>query len=124
MPKKVIIFDNDEDMLSICHDILSKLGWEVHTRNICTGLISTLENIQPSVILIDNDIHDLGGVIATQTIKSHCTLKDIPVIYFSAHHQIKILAEKAGADTYLEKPFKIKELEKVITSAYMSANKS
>lgn len=118
MSKKVIIFDNDEDILSLCSYILTRLGWEVHTRNACENLITTLENIQPTVIFIDNDIDDHGGVIATQTIKSHSALKTIPVIYFSGHDQIKILAEQAGADTYLEKPFEIKDLEKVITSAY------
>jgi len=118
MPKKVVIFDNDEDLLSLCHNILTRLGWEVHTRKACEGLIATLENIKPSVIFIDNDIEDMGGVIATQTIKAHTTLKTIPVVYFSAHHQIKILAEKAGADTYLEKPFEIKDLEELITSLY------
>jgi two-component system cell cycle response regulator DivK len=118
MQKKIIIiFDNDEDILSLCSYILTKLGWEVHTRQGCGGLITTLENIQPSIIFIDNDIQDLGGVIATQTIKSHSTLKTIPVVYFSAHQQIKILAEEAGVDTYLEKPFQIKDLKKVLTSA-------
>lgn len=112
MSKKVIIFDNDEDILSVCNYILTRLGWELHTRSAYGSLITTLENIQPTVIFIDNDIRDLGRVVATQTIKSHSTLKSIPLIYFSAYHQIKILAEKAGADTYLENLLKLKTWKK------------
>jgi two-component system cell cycle response regulator DivK len=63
---------------------------------------------------MDNWIPDTGGIIATQTIKSQTDLKDIPVIYFSANNDIQSLAKQAGADTYLEKPFDLAELELVI----------
>ena len=114
MSKRVIIFDDDEDILSLCSHILNKLGWEVHTRTACDGLINTLEEVQPSVIFMDNSIGEPGGIIATQTIKSYSTFKNIPVVYFSAHHTIKALAEEAGAQCYLEKPFQIKDLENII----------
>ena len=68
----------------------------------------------PQVILMDNWIPDTGGVIATQSIKQEADLKDIPVIYFSANNDIQSLARQAGADTYLEKPFDLNELEAVI----------
>ncbi len=71
---------------------------------------------------MDNSIRDHGGVIATQTIKGHAAFKKIPVIYLSANNQIKILTAKAGADAYLEKPFDIKDLEKVINSVISNNN--
>ena len=63
---------------------------------------------------MDNWIPDTGGIIATQTIKSQPDLMKIPVIYFSANNDIESLAKQAGADTYLEKPFDLTELELVI----------
>ena len=68
----------------------------------------------PAVILMDNWIPDDGGIIATQTIKKVEKLKDIPVIYFSANSDIELLANHAGAETYLAKPFDLEELERVI----------
>ncbi|PWK72480.1 two-component system cell cycle response regulator DivK [Mucilaginibacter oryzae] len=112
--KKIIIFDDDEDILSICSYILEEQGWEVHTYNDCNNIVERVSAILPDVIMMDNWIPDLGGIIATQTLKKTEALKDIPVIYFSANSDIQILASHAGAQTYLAKPFDLDDLERVI----------
>jgi two-component system cell cycle response regulator DivK len=112
--KKIIIFDDDEDILSICSYILVQQGWEVITYTDCNDIAERVSDANPSVILMDNWIPDAGGIIATQTLKNIEKLKHIPVIYFSANSDIQLLANHAGAETYLAKPFDLDELEKVI----------
>ncbi|AYL98202.1 response regulator [Mucilaginibacter celer] len=112
--KKIIIFDDDEDILSICSYILEEQGWEVHTYSDCNNIVEKVSAILPDVIMMDNWIPDSGGIIATQTLKKTDALKDIPVIYFSANSDIQILASHAGAQTYLAKPFDLDDLERVI----------
>ncbi len=114
MAKRILIFDDDIDILSICSYILEEQGWEVRTSTNCNDIITKVNDFQPDVILMDNWIPDSGGIIATQTIKQDPQLKSIPVIYFSANNDIQSLASQAGADTYLSKPFDIEELENVI----------
>lgn len=114
--KKIIIFDDDEDILSICNYILEEGGWEVHTFTDCNGITERVASIMPDVILMDNWIPDAGGIIATQTLKKTESLKKIPVIYFSANSDIQLLASHAGAETYLAKPFDLLELERVIST--------
>lgn len=120
MSKRILIFDDDVDILSICSFILEEQGWDVHTSPHCNDIVNNVRNIQPDVILMDNWIPDSGGVIATQTLKKEDDLKNIPVIYFSANNDIQSLANQAGADTYLEKPFDLTELEMVIERATVS----
>ena len=112
--QKVIIFDDDEDILSICNYILQEQGWEVHTYTDCNNIVEKVTGIMPNVILMDNWIPDAGGIVATQTLKSNNALKTIPVVYFSANSDIQLLAQQAGAETYLAKPFDLDELERVI----------
>jgi CheY-like chemotaxis protein len=114
--KKIIIFDDDEDILSICSYILEEQGWEVHTFTDCNDIIEKVAGISPDVILMDNWIPDVGGINATQTLKKDETLKHIPVVYFSANSDIQLLADHAGAESYLAKPFDLEDLEKVINS--------
>ena len=114
--KKIIIFDDDDDILSICSYILIERGWEVFTYTDCNEIAERVSNISPAVILMDNWIPDAGGIIATQTLKSTEELKHIPVIYFSANSDIQLLANHAGAETYLAKPFDLDDLEKVINT--------
>ena len=114
--KKIIIFDDDEDILSICSYILEEQGWEVHTFTDCNDIIDKVGGIVPDVILMDNWIPDVGGINATQTLKKDEALKQIPVVYFSANSDIQLLADHAGAETYLAKPFDLEDLERVINS--------
>lgn len=113
--KKVIIFDDDQDILSICSFILEEQGWSVFGYTNCNQIVEKVSAILPDVILMDNWIPDEGGIIATQTLKKTDGLKNIPVIYFSANSDIEILASSAGAETYLAKPFDLEELERVIS---------
>lgn len=112
--KKIVIFDDDEDILSICIYILEEQGWEVHAFTNCNNIVERIRGIMPDVILMDNWIPDEGGIIATQTLKKDEKLKDIPVIYFSANSDIQLLADHAGAEGYLAKPFDLEELDRVI----------
>ena len=114
--KKIIIFDDDEDILSICSFILEEQGWIVTAFADCNNIIEKVSAIMPDVILMDNWIPDDGGIIATQKLKQNENLKNIPIIYFSANSDIELLANHAGAETYLAKPFDLEELERVINT--------
>lgn len=113
--KKIVIFDDDEDILSICVYILEEQGWEVHAFTNCNDIVERITAIVPDVILMDNWIPDEGGIIATQNLKKEQRLKHIPVIYFSANSDIQLLANQAGAEGYLAKPFDLAELDRVIS---------
>lgn len=114
MSKRILICDDDADILSICEYILTELGWQVFTRTNCNDILNTVNELKPDIILMDNWIPDCGGIIATQILKNNQDLKLIPIIYFSANNDVKSLARLAGADTFLAKPFDIQELEEVI----------
>lgn len=120
--KKIVIFDDDEDILSICSYVLEEQGWEVHAFTDCNNVAEKVSAIYPDVILMDNWIPDAGGIVATQTLKNDNRLKDIPVIYFSANSDIQLLASNAGAESYLAKPFDLQQLEQVINSVLVNNN--
>ena len=112
--KTIIIFDDDEDILAICSFILEEQGWKVFAYTDCNEITQKVADALPDVILMDNWIPDDGGIIATQTLKKNADLKHIPVVYFSANSDIELLANHAGAQIYLAKPFDLEELENVI----------
>ncbi|MEY5068218.1 MAG: hypothetical protein RLZ47_80 [Bacteroidota bacterium] len=114
MSKRILICDDDTDILSICEYILSALGWEVHTRTNCNDILQTVRRLKPDIILMDNWIPDTGGIVATQLLKKDEEVYQIPIIYFSANNDIKKLAQEAGANNFLSKPFDIKELEDIV----------
>lgn len=108
---KIMIFDDDEDILAICKYFLSDKGWQVHTYATTQEFISLVTNIMPDIILMDNWLPGGGGILSTQQLKSSDILKHIPVILFSANNEIDRLAKEAGADGILAKPFDFETLE-------------
>ena len=121
MNNRVIIYDDDADLLEVCSLILASRNFEVITKDKCTELLADLEQHQPGVVLMDNWIPDVGGVKATQIIKESKEFKHIPVIFFSANNNVSELAREAGADFCLHKPFDIVDLENIVSNAIRPA---
>ncbi|SHG74494.1 response regulator [Pedobacter caeni] len=112
--KKVFVFDDNADILELCTIILEDAGFEINTSSTSNQIVDQVMAYMPDIIFMDNWLPDVGGIDATRELKSHPTLKSIPVIYFTANNDVKSLAEQAGADGYLSKPFDIQELENII----------
>jgi CheY-like chemotaxis protein len=117
LKKKVLILDDDLDILQICAIILQKKGFDVKTLNHSNDVWEQVKNYLPDVILMDNWIPGVGGIEATQLLKSDPALQNIPVIFFSANSNVVQLAKEAKADYYLQKPFDIKEMESIVQLA-------
>jgi CheY-like chemotaxis protein len=117
MNKRVLILDDDLDILQICTIVLRKKGFEVQTLNNSNQVVNQVKNYQPDVILMDNWIPGPGGIEATRLLKLAPETQDIPVIFFSANSNVTQLAREAHADYFLQKPFDITELEAIVQMA-------
>jgi CheY-like chemotaxis protein len=112
--KKVFVFDDNTDILDLCTIILEDAGYDIKTSSTSNNIVDQVMAYMPDIIFMDNWLPDIGGMDATKALKADPLLKDIPVIYFSANNDVKSLADQAGADGYLSKPFDIEELEIII----------
>jgi DNA-binding response OmpR family regulator len=117
MPGRVMIFDDDTDLLEVCSIVLKSKNYVVNGLNKCNDILLEVKTFSPNVILMDNWIPDVGGVQATRQLKNDPDLKSIPVIFFSANDRVEDLATEAGADFFLQKPFDIEELETTVSKA-------
>jgi DNA-binding response OmpR family regulator len=120
MRKRVLILDDDLDILQICTIVLKKKGFDVLTLNDSNQVVDQVKAYQPDVILMDNWIPGPGGIEATRTLKMGADTQNIPVIFFSANSNVTQLAQEAKADYFLQKPFDISELEGIVQMAIRS----
>jgi DNA-binding response OmpR family regulator len=117
MQKRVLIVDDDLDILQICTIVLKRKGYAVSTLNNSNQIIENVRVYKPDVIIMDNWIPGPGGIESTRMLKNETELQSIPVIFFSANSNVSQLAEEAKADYYLQKPFDIGELEGIVNQA-------
>jgi len=114
MSKKIMILDDDPDILQICTIILRRKGYEVISLDSSLHVTEEAKQHLPDAILMDNRIPGPGGVEATRLLKRDPDLRHIPIIFFSASSNTVELARDAKADYLLQKPFDIGDLEAIV----------
>lgn len=111
---KILIFDDDKSILEVITIIFEDCGYVVEISETSHDIIQKVQDTRPDVILMDNWIPNIGGVEATQLLKSHEEFRDIPVIYVTANNDIEELAKIAKADDFVAKPFNLEDLEEKV----------
>jgi CheY-like chemotaxis protein len=111
MSKKILVVDDEPDILKVVLFRLNKLGYEVLTAtNGIEALDSARENI-PDLILLDLMIPVLDGVEVAKRLKSEEETKYIPIIVLTAStHKVAEKAKECQAEDYITKPFVPEEL--------------
>ena len=111
--KKVLIIEDDMDTLELLGVITRQSNYEaVLHSNVLP--IEEIEQINPSLIILDHWINDhLGGNLCGK-LKSNPKTRDIPIVMLSAIIEIGQIAFDNRADGSLSKPFDIEEIESVL----------
>lgn len=110
MKKKVLIFDDDRDILEVCTIVLETNGFEVITQKDCEDILAKIDLYTPDVLLMDNKIPPFGGIEACRTIRASAYHAGMPIVFFSANQDVARLAGDAHADQFIEKPFDLDDL--------------
>jgi two-component system cell cycle response regulator DivK len=118
--KKILIFDDDADICEVCTILLEDNGFEAYTESNCDEILQKLRHVLPDVILMDNKIPPFGGIPASQAIRASADYGRVPIVFFSANQDVARLAAEAGADSYIEKPFDLHNLVRVLQNASTS----
>ncbi|UEG51381.1 response regulator [Mucilaginibacter daejeonensis] len=114
-PCKVLVCDDDVDILDMTGMLLEFAGFRVITQINSRKMIDQAIAERPDVMLIDIWM-PLPGDQLTKEIKLTPQLAHIPVILFSAAIDGRIIAKEAGADRFIEKPFDVDNLAAIINS--------
>ena len=116
MAKRILVLDDNHDILDIVHETLTYEQFDVKSTSLSESVIPLVESFAPDLVILDYRVAGLNGGELCKQIKSHPDFKDIPVIIFSAYinHQDELL--DYGCDAIINKPFNLDELvEKVNT---------
>jgi len=108
MAKKILIIEDDLEILSILEMILAEAGYELLLCK--TGIsVAAAVNFMPDLILLDVRIegyHKSGTEICME-FKASDALSSIPMLLVSSEHNLASLAEGCRADGFLNKPFDV-----------------
>ena len=121
MHKKILVVDDQEDMLLMMEAILLKNGFEVIKNS--DGEVFELinEGIKPDLIILDINLGEKDGGEICHSLKKAEATKHIPVILVSALMDLTTISSYCGAEDYLEKPFRGQQLINKVVSNLSAA---
>ncbi len=130
---KILLVDDEPDILEFLSYNLEKEGFEVHTAQNGKEAIVLARKIKPHLIILDVMMPEMDGVETCDAIRNDISLKNVIIAFLTARSEdySQIAGFEAGADDYIAKPVKpkvlisrIKALLKRYKSDELSENKT
>lgn len=109
MTAKILVVDDDEPLAEMIGIVLQADGFEAYYCNSGTEAISRFRTVQPDLVLLDVMLPGLSGIEICRRIRDE---SDTPIVMLTAKSDTSdvVAGLEAGADDYIPKPFKPKEL--------------
>ena len=114
MRKKILVIEDDNDILDITTNVLNSANFEVTGTNGTDDIIGLVKIHQPDLILTDYMLPGLSGGQICTLIKDNKDTASIPVVLMSAYQKQAIAIGHFNYDAYIKKPFDIDHLVRVI----------
>ena len=111
MNEKILVVDDDKEILNLISIYLKNEGYKVIKANDGYGALKRLEDEKPQLVILDVMMPGIDGIEVCRKIRQSL---NIPIIMLSAKVQNndKIAGLLTGADDYITKPFD--ELEFIV----------
>ena len=105
---KVLLVDDEPDILEFISYNLVKEGFEVFTCGNGKDAIQMARQQRPQIIILDVMMPDLDGIETCRVIRDIPELKDVLIAFLTARNEdySQIAGFDAGADDYINKPIK------------------
>lgn len=108
--KKVLIVDDDVDILDALQMTFESWDFETRTVSKAEETFTQVEEFKPDVIVLDVLLSGKDGRVICKNLKNNTFAKHIPIIMVSAHPDAARSTIAAGANDFVAKPFDIKTL--------------
>lgn len=108
--EKILIVDDEKDILEFLGYNLRAEGYEVFESNNGEDAISLAQEISPALIILDVMMPGIDGIETCERIRSIPSLKNSLITFLTARSEdfSQIAGLEAGADDYISKPIKPK----------------
>lgn len=114
---KILVCDDDRDILDITQMLLMSKGFETRTLSDSLQVRETVDLIRPDALVIDIWMPIMSGLEVIRMLRADPGNKLLPIIAFSASAGSRLSSLQAGADAFVEKPFTIEQLSEEILKA-------
>src|SRR6056297_2223396 len=110
--KKILLVDDEPDILEFLSYNIEKEGYEVHTAGNGKDAIELAATVVPQLILLDVMMPEMDGIETCEELRKNADLQSTIIAFLTARGEdySQIAGFEAGGDDYITKPIKPKVL--------------
>jgi len=107
--KKILVIEDDPDIVEICRDYLKAARYEVLTATDGLQGLTAARREKPDLVVLDLNLPEMDGLDVCRHLRRE---SDIPILMLTARvdETDKLIGLEIGADDYITKPFSPREL--------------
>ena len=109
MLKRILMLDDNKDILDVVKEVLSYEKFEVRITSASEHIMEILQSFRPNLVIMDYKLNGTSGDAICKQIKKHPDLQHTPVVICSAYLNKNDLLT-CGCDAIISKPFGLEEL--------------
>ena len=120
MAKKILIIDDEPEVVRLLVTELESHGYEVETANDGMAGFEKAKELVPDIVLLDVIMPGWSGFETASRLNAHPKTYDIPIIFITAMSNESSAGKYLGKSrfSYLFKPFRFSELLAILNNVY------
>ncbi len=107
MAGRVLLIEDEPNIIEAIRFILSRDGWHVHTHSDGATAVGAVQDREPDLVILDVMLPNRSGYDILTELRADPATQDLPVLMLTARGQSKDreLAERLGVSRFMTKPF-------------------
>jgi two-component system, OmpR family, response regulator len=115
-PPVLFVVDDDLNTLELLCEIGRDAGWMVHGFTHLSGLRRSLDEVKPTLLILDDDLPDGRGGDLARELRDDDRMAAVPVLVCTAAHPMR-QAEIGAWAPVVSKPFDLSQIEAFLGAA-------
>jgi two-component system phosphate regulon response regulator PhoB len=110
--ERVLIVDDDPDIVRLVSYNLSHAGFDVQTASTGRAALELVQKQPPDLVVLDVMLPDVDGLEVCRNLRQQAPFRRIPILMLTARGEEidRVVGFELGADDYVSKPFSPREL--------------
>ena len=125
-PAKILIVDDDPDMVELLRLALTEAGCSTRTATTGREALAEAQRCSPNLVVLDLVLPDLNGFQVCETLRRNPATSSVPIILITVltGHFPRLVGVETGANAYINKPFETQELVSCVDDLLCGSSKA
>ena len=112
MPAKILIVDDDPDMVELLRFALTEAGYSACTATTGTEALAEAQRSSPDLVVLDLLLPEMNGFNVCENLRRNEATASVPIIMITVlpGQFPRLVGVEAGVNAYVNKPFQTQEL--------------